>query len=330
MAGLPLITVITPVYNVEKYLAECLDSILSQTYTNLELILIDDASSDDSPWICDLYAEKDPRVTVYHIPHSGVAGARNVGLDHATGEYIFFMDSDDILVEDAIEKQYNASVKYNSGYVIGLLARIDENGAIFQDFEECEAQVLSEYDYWSIYFSKVNYRTITAKLFAATVWESLRFPSIMMHEDEALLHSIISRSNSIVISNIKTLYYRSNPSSLMHREFTLANLGLAHGLSNRIDYFISRKWFSHAMFSFGLGTRNIITAQQTLNINDPVIKNEINNMYQTYCELAKRMLPMAEKQSDRFRLNLYIRHKHIYSWLQRINSILFILKGGSE
>ena len=97
------ISVVVPVYNVEKYLEKCIDSIINQTYRNLEIILVDDGSSDKSPQICDLYAQKDERVKVIHKTNGGLSSARNVGIDCATGEYICFFDSDDFVEIDMIE-----------------------------------------------------------------------------------------------------------------------------------------------------------------------------------------------------------------------------------
>ena len=97
------VSIIVPVYNVEKYLEECLDSIINQTYSDLDVILVDDGSTDSSPDICERYAEKDNRIRVIHKNTGGASSARNIGLDYAQGEYVYFMDSDDYLEKDAID-----------------------------------------------------------------------------------------------------------------------------------------------------------------------------------------------------------------------------------
>lgn len=103
MENQTLISVIIPVYNVEEYLRECVDSVLKQTYKNLEIILVDDGSTDSSGKICDEYAEKDSRITVIHKKNEGPSKTRNTGLENANGKYIYFLDSDDYITEDAIE-----------------------------------------------------------------------------------------------------------------------------------------------------------------------------------------------------------------------------------
>lgn len=112
-----LISVIVPVYNVEKYLSECIDSVLSQTYDNYEIILVDDGSTDNSGKICDEYAEKHDKITVIHKENSGPSKTRNVGLEISKGEYIYFLDSDDYLVSDAFDKLIKTAKKENADVV---------------------------------------------------------------------------------------------------------------------------------------------------------------------------------------------------------------------
>ena len=122
------ITIIMPVYNVEKYLKEAIEASTNQTYKNLEIILIDDGSTDSSGKICDEYAKKDSRIKVIHQENKGASVARNAGLDNATGKYIMFSDSDDTFELDACEKLYNYIEKTNADYVVGNYANMDEDG----------------------------------------------------------------------------------------------------------------------------------------------------------------------------------------------------------
>ena len=103
----PLISIIVPIYNVEKYLSRCINSVLSQTFPDFELLLIDDGSTDKSGYICDGYAQKDSRIKVFHIENGGVSAARNYGLDNARGEWITFVDADDWIDKDMYYKLYN-------------------------------------------------------------------------------------------------------------------------------------------------------------------------------------------------------------------------------
>lgn len=124
----PLISVLVPVYNVEKYLPRCLDSVVTQTYANLEIILVDDGSTDDSGAICDAYAKEDCRVRVIHTVNRGVAAARNRLLDEAKGEYIMFVDSDDYVNTEAIRVLYDRLVLDGSEMAVGQTAFVYEDG----------------------------------------------------------------------------------------------------------------------------------------------------------------------------------------------------------
>ena len=124
------VSVIVPVYNVEKYLVRCVQSILSQTYSNLEIVLVDDGSRDSSTQICDQLAVQDPRIKVVHQKNQGLGGARNTGLKNATGAFITFIDSDDYIGETHIEKLYNSADKANADIAVGFYVSVDEKGEI--------------------------------------------------------------------------------------------------------------------------------------------------------------------------------------------------------
>ena len=126
------ISVIIPVYNVEKYIRESIDSVINQTYKNLEIIIVDDGSTDTSGAICDEYINKDNRIKVIHQENKGLSGARNTGLDVATGKYIMFIDSDDTFKLDACENLYNYIEKTNADYVVGNYINMDEDGTIWE------------------------------------------------------------------------------------------------------------------------------------------------------------------------------------------------------
>ena len=122
-----LVSIIVPIYNVEKYLDECIQSLFSQTYKNLEIILVDDGSSDKSPEMCDNYEKQDPRIRVIHKKNAGLGFARNTGLDKATGNYVVFLDSDDYLDSDAIEELVITATNNNAQLVKGGLKKVDNN-----------------------------------------------------------------------------------------------------------------------------------------------------------------------------------------------------------
>lgn len=129
-----LITVVLPIYNVEKYLDRCINSVVKQTYSNLEILLIDDGSTDNSSAICDEWAKKDERIRVIHKKNQGLGMARNTGIDNASGEYICFFDSDDFIDEKTIEVSYQNGIKYGSDVVLFGVNFADEHGNVLSSF----------------------------------------------------------------------------------------------------------------------------------------------------------------------------------------------------
>lgn len=129
-----LVTVVLPIFNVEKYLDRCIKSIVSQSYTNLEIILVDDESPDKCPEMCDNWANKDKRIKVIHKKNEGLGYARNTGIDNATGEYICFVDSDDYLETNTIEKAYEYAVKYKADIVSYGYNIVDKSNKVVKSF----------------------------------------------------------------------------------------------------------------------------------------------------------------------------------------------------
>lgn len=129
-----LVTVVVPIYNTEKYLDRCITSIVNQTYQNLEILLIDDGSPDNCPQMCDIWAERDLRIRVIHKENAGLGMARNTGIEHATGEYICFFDSDDYIAFDTIEKTYKKAITEQAEVVVFGFADVDAAGNIVKTF----------------------------------------------------------------------------------------------------------------------------------------------------------------------------------------------------
>lgn len=188
----PLISVIIPVFNVEKYLDQCLTSVLSQTYTNLEIILVDDGSLDHSPELCDRYAILDTRIKIIHKKNGGQSSARNTGLNIATGEYISFVDSDDIIAPDMIEKLYTAFDGTENIFAVKCKMKRYKSGELYSagfDRFMTECIVPSEKYLISLvtdYFSS----SVCDMLFKASVFDLVRFEEEIKNEDFSFLYDI--------------------------------------------------------------------------------------------------------------------------------------------
>lgn len=157
---MPTISIIVPVYQVEAYLGRCIDSILSQSYEDYELILVDDGSPDRCGEICEEYAKKDPRIRVIHKENGGLSTARNAGLDCASGSFVTFCDSDDYWQPDWLEWLYSAATKQNADMTNGGLTFVDSEGAVLElsDFPEHVAHLNSSQERAEHYFDILDYK----------------------------------------------------------------------------------------------------------------------------------------------------------------------------
>lgn len=214
-----LVSIIIPVYNVETYLRECVESVISQTYTNIEIWLIDDGSKDLSGIICDQYTEKDERVKVVHKENGGLSSARNIGLDYANGEYILFLDSDDIIPNDAVKVLLEVLEKNNVDIAIGNIMFFEENIANIQLNQGVDDKIklftsekAIEESLYQLKFSC----SPCSRIYRKKIFEEIRFPVGKLSEDLAVCHRIFDKSNNIAYINHTCYYYRQRSSSIMH------------------------------------------------------------------------------------------------------------------
>lgn len=204
----PLISLIVPVYNVKDYLKTCLQSILEQTYKNLEIILVDDGSDDGSSGICDEYARMDQRIKTIHLPHSGVSAARNAGLAAATGELLGFVDSDDWIDHDmyqylyALMQEHDADVSACT-YLLEQEGRpskiINNTGKLYVFSRKEIIRALVKNDLVKNY--------LWAKLFKRKLFDRLSFPVGRVYEDVAVLYKVFYSSQKVVLSCVSKYHY---------------------------------------------------------------------------------------------------------------------------
>lgn len=170
-----LISVIVPVYNMEEYIKQCLDSILNQTYTNLEIIVVDDGSNDGSEKICDDYKNKDSRITVIHQKNSGVSVARNVGLDFCKGKFISFVDPDDYVEPQYIEYLYNSLIENCVDISLCDYNYVDKNSKITGNEKWDNIDIIHGKELLKENRKLIN-SVVWNKLYSRDIWKNLRFP----------------------------------------------------------------------------------------------------------------------------------------------------------
>ncbi len=210
-----LLSIIVPVYKVEKYLKRCLDSILAQTYKNIEVILIDDGSPDNSGAICDEYALKDNRIRVFHIDNNGVSSARNFGLKKAKGEYIGFVDSDDYIAPEMYEVLVKNLEENNADISICGFSQEDVNGKFYRYWKEDITINLSTDEQIECLLENRYYRcSIWDRIFKKEVLNNVSFPKdIKIYEDMLFDYEAIKNSEKAVYTSTPYYFYCENDSN---------------------------------------------------------------------------------------------------------------------
>lgn len=213
-----LVSVVIPVYNVEKYLNRCLKSVSEQTFKQLEIILIDDGSTDNSGAICEEFASHDLRAKVVHKLNGGLSSARNVGTDLATGDFVTYLDSDDFLAKDYVEKSIKLCNKYNADISILDMLYINEyENDEHKDHIKITEKVLTpekaiEESLYQILFSCCA----PSKMYRTKIAKKVKFPENKLSEDLATCHLFLSKANKVIFSNQIGYYYRQRDNSIMH------------------------------------------------------------------------------------------------------------------
>lgn len=213
----PLISLVIPVYNVEKYLDKCLQSVLAQTYDNYEVILIDDGSTDNSGKMCDEYAEKDNRITVYHKPNGGLSDARNFGVEHCNADLVSFIDSDDYVTEDYLEYLWYLMDKYSADLSVGQYVRVNEG---YTDIQLKQVNVSdlclnTEGALKQLCIGGIS-TVAWGKLYKKDYVIKNQFPLGKYYEDIATTYKLIGNSQIIAVGNEKIYYYLQRNMSILH------------------------------------------------------------------------------------------------------------------
>ncbi len=229
MIGEPLISIIIPVYNTEQYLRQCLDSVINQSYHNLQVIIVDDGSPDGSPRICDEYM-RDSRVIVIHKENGGLSDARNVGLDAALGDYIGFLDSDDWIDYDFYEVLLRTSLEQEADISCCGFKWVGEGEEQIILFNPGKCMTPADEIADTLYYNNLNV-VVWNKLYVARLFENVRFPKGEIHEDEAVYCKIVGSADRIAHVDYSGYNYRKRQSSIVanvysprRREIVLKNI----------------------------------------------------------------------------------------------------------
>lgn len=234
----PLISVIVPIYQVESYLRQCVDSILQQTHKNLEIILVDDGSTDDGPAICDEYAEKDSRIKVIHKENGGLSDARNVGIDAAHGEYIGFVDSDDWIMPDMYEYLLQGIIGYQAEISYCGFVNVHNHWVDYPN-NQTDKVYTSETALNELFFDRLG-SFAWNKLYKADLWSRIRFPVGRNFEDILTIYKLFEQASRISILKAPKYYYRIRQGSIMHDSSFINRWGIYTAVIDRYNEAVVR------------------------------------------------------------------------------------------
>lgn len=222
-----LVSVILPIYNVELYLKKCIEAVIRQSYKNLEIILVDDGSTDRSPYICDEYAKMDSRIKVIHKENGGLSDARNVGIQASSGVYIAFVDSDDLIARSFIEELYECCKKSNSMIAVCAYTKFldEEEISVFNNHNN--VQIISGRELIKqIYLGQAGKFGFVAwnKLYRRDLFDSIQYPFGRIYEDTFTTYKLFLNANQIALLNKSLYFYRMRPESIMSARVSLKKI----------------------------------------------------------------------------------------------------------
>ena len=224
-----LISIVVPVFNVELYLEKCVNSIISQTYHNIEILLIDDGSTDLSGKICELYAKKDSRIRVFHKENGGLSSARNTGIEKAKGKYISFVDSDDFVTIDYVETLYKLLIDTDSDISVAINANIYPNGYIRHIYNNSGEKIICKSGLSMLecmLYQKLFDTSSSFKLYKTKLFEDIRFPVGKLYEDIACIYKLFLKAKRVSYINKEVYFYLQRPSSIVGKSFDPKDMDL--------------------------------------------------------------------------------------------------------
>ena len=320
-----MISMIVPVYNVEKYLSECIDSLIFQTYSNIEIILVNDGSTDNSGEICDNYSKIDNRIKVIHKENGGLSDARNEGLKNISGKLVMFIDSDDYIDKNLVYTLYKNLIKEQADISISaysiLLKNKTKDICTSNTYLTLNSKESIDYMYRLKYYSPM----INSKLFRFELFDDIYFPVGKLCEDQYTLYKLLYRAKKIVFDSNVKYYYRQRKSSIINNKIYKTNDCIES--TKQIMDFVKEK------FNEDIESVTLNHVLLTLFYYNALIKHkiyfskhnkEISSIIKKYKELIKKTNILSNIKKAQIYLFLYFRPFYIifykiYTFFRKIN-----------
>ncbi|WP_022772777.1 glycosyltransferase family 2 protein [Butyrivibrio sp. AE2015] len=294
-----MISIIVPVYNVENYARKCIESLISQTYKDIEIILVDDGSTDSSGAICDEYAQKDNRIKVIHKENGGLSDARNAGLDIASGDYIGFVDSDDYIDEHMYGHLYDILVDNNADMSVCDFLEVSDTDDAKDAQSESKIEIIEDKDVYKLVTS-FNTADITAwnKLYKRDIFSDYRFEKGRLHEDQWAIPYVVSKCNRIVKSSAKLYYYVTRNDSISKTRLSPKRMwDLLDALSNSCGFFKDKRLYDEQ------------------NIEAHNLCNQIMDFYENACDFFDEPIGIKKELHDYFKKSMQL-NSNVFSFKQ--------------
>lgn len=314
-----MISIIIPIYKVEKYLERCIESVLNQTYNNLEIILVDDGSPDSCGLICDKYREKDTRIKVIHKTNGGLSSARNAGIEIASGDYYMFVDSDDYIHADMVEKLLEAVKTFHLklGYC-GFYSFTETEEIVAKAVMSEEKVIHKRETLIEMLYEPEGQRIVTSwnKIYDKSLFETLRFPEGKIHEDEFIIHRVLDQVDQVIELKAEYYNYLQRKDSIVGKQYNIKRL-------DRLDAYLDRYQFYEALGD-KTGAINAYSHYLAHLIGDyKLIKEYVDNnkdirkrLRNDFNEHYKKLIPLM-KTGNKDKLALY------HYWRRRLKFLIY-------
>ena len=311
---MPQISVIVPVYKVEKYIRKCIDSILSQSFKDFELWLVDDGSPDNCGTICDDYAQQDVRVKVIHKKNGGLSDARNAALDVMNGKYVFFVDSDDWVSEDALESMYSALERTGAKVATGNILSVHEDGVVKQLYVPTqEEKILLREEILTTLLQPCACN----RLYDVELFRTLRYPVGRLYEDAFIYHKILAQIDRMVLVGRNTYYYRIRSGSIMNSEYNIRFTDIVDAVYDRALWLDSIGQNKLAEETRLFVYSQVAAAYAHLNRKDSTHQKRLNEIKVIYNECYEKLIGsyhIGNKQKIRLIILKYLPSLHTMLW----------------
>lgn len=278
-----LVSVIVPIYKVEKYLKRCIDSLLNQIYQNIEIILVDDGSPDHCPQICEEYKSKDNRIKVIHKKNGGLSDARNVGIEFAQGRYLSFVDSDDYVSPGFIDRLVSVIEKNNADIAVCDFLITEKSNEADSGTGACETCIYNgKKEIMNNFYNKNCDRHVIAcnKLYKKELFEGIRYPKGRIYEDEATTYKIFYQASRTVFINEKLYFYFQRKDSITGQKITLKNLDAFISLDEVVQFYHEKEDKYYEIRAQKRFFKSLISCYLGLDKKSMVYKEISNRIYE--------------------------------------------------